>query len=97
MVSEKDEDADGYVYDEKPVTVEIEVNDEGGKLVTETTVTKQGEEAVVYNSNDFQQGVTSTYPTAAFVNSYSASATDAVSVNFEKQLTGRDWERHGSL
>ena len=92
VVSEKDEDADGYVYDEKPVTVEIEVNDEGGKLVTETTVTKQGEEAVVYNSNDFQQGVTSTYPTAAFVNSYSASATDAVSVNFEKQLTGRDWK-----
>ena len=92
VVSEKDEGADGYVYDEKPVTVEIKVNDEGGKLVTETTVTKQGEEAVVYNSNDFQQGVTSTYPTAAFVNSYSASTTDAVSVNFEKQLTGRDWK-----
>ena len=92
VVSETNEGADGYTYDDKPVTVEIEVNDEGGKLVTETTVTKQGEEAVVYNSNAFQQGVTSTYPTAAFVNYYSASDTDAVSVNFEKQLTGRNWK-----
>lgn len=92
VVSETNEGADGYTYDNKPVTVEIEVNDEGGKLVTKTTVTKQGEEAVVYNSNDFQQGVTSTYPTAAFENDYSASDTDAVSVNFEKQLTGRNWK-----
>lgn len=92
VVGETNAGADGYTYDDKSVTVAIKVNDEGGKLTTETTVTKQGEEPVVYNSNDFQQGDSSTYPTAAFANSYSASDTDAVSVEFKKQLTGRNWK-----
>lgn len=70
IVSETDEGAKGYTYDEQPVTVEIAVSDDGdGSLSTVTTVTKDGS-STVYNSADFVRGDVATYPTAAFVNTY---------------------------
>ena len=93
IVSETNGGAAGYTYDDKPVTIQIAVNDDGdGSMSTVTTVTKQDGQTVVYNSEDFVRGDASTYPTAAFVNSYDALDADPVSVNFEKQLTGRDWK-----
>lgn len=70
IVSETDGGAKGYTYDEQPVTVEIAVSDDGdGSLSTVTTVTKDGS-STVYNSADFVRGDVATYPTAAFVNTY---------------------------
>lgn len=70
IVSETDGGAEGYTYDEQPVTVEIAVSDDGdGSLSTVTTVTKDGS-STVYNSADFVRGDVATYPTAAFVNTY---------------------------
>lgn len=70
IVSETDEGAKGYNYDEQPVTVEIAVSDDGdGTLSTVTTATKDGS-STVYNSADFDRGDVATYPTAAFVNTY---------------------------
>ena len=70
IVSETDEGAKGYTYDEHSVTVTIAVSDDGdGTLSTVTTVTKDGS-STVYNSADFDRGDVATYPTAAFVNTY---------------------------
>ena len=97
IISETNAGASGYTYDEQPVTVAITVSDNGdGTLSTVTTVTKDGSETI-YNSSDFVSTDPATRPTAPFVNSYTASATDAVSVNFEKQLTGRDWKDSDSF
>ena len=69
-VSETNGDAAGYTYDNQPVTVAIEVFDDGdGTLSTTTTVTKDGS-ATEYKSEDFESGNAATYPTAVFVNSY---------------------------
>ena len=85
-------DGDGYTYDSTPVTVAIAVSDDGdGSMSTVTTVTK-GDQGTPYSSEDFDRSEVSTYPTAAFVNSYDAADADPASVNFEKQLTGRDWK-----
>lgn len=93
IVSETNDGAAGYTYDDKPVTIQITVNDDGdGSMSTVTTVTKQDGQSVAYNSENFVRGDASTYPTAVFVNSYDAADADPVSVNFEKQLTGRDWK-----
>ena len=98
IISEANGGASGYTYDDKSVTVEIAVNDDGdGSMSTETTVTKDGSEPIVYNSEDFVRGDSSTYPTAAFVNSYSAAGADPVSAGFEKRLTGRDWKETDSF
>ena len=94
VVSETDNgiDGDGYTYDSTPVTVAIEVSDDGdGSMSTVTTVTK-GKQETPYSSENFDRSEVSTYPTAAFVNSYDAADADPASVNFEKQLTGRDWK-----
>lgn len=70
IVSETDGGAKGYTYDEQPVTVEIAVSDDGdGSLSTVTTVTKDGS-STKYESVDFDRGDVGTYPTAAFVNTY---------------------------
>ena len=93
VVSEVKGSASGYTYDEKPVTIEIAVADDGdGSMSTTTTITKQGSNPVVYNSADFKQDDPSTYPTAQFVNGYDAADSDPASVVFEKRLTGRDWK-----
>lgn len=69
-ISETNEGAAGYTYDNQPVTVEIAVSDDGdGTLSTTTTITKDGN-ATVYKSADFESSNPATYPTAAFVNSY---------------------------
>jgi pilin isopeptide linkage protein len=98
IISETNGGASGYTYDDKSVTVEIAVNDDGdGSMSTVTTVTKDGSEPVVYKSEDFVRDNSSTYPTAAFVNSYDAADADPVSAGFEKQLTGRDWKETDSF
>lgn len=82
----------GYTYDTQDVTVAIEVIDNNdGNLYTVTTVTKGGQ-STEYDSRDFQNGTASTYPTAVFTNSYKAEGTALESVNFDKELTGRDWK-----
>ena len=92
IISENDAGASGYTYDKNPVTVAIKVSDDGdGSLSTVTTVTKN-DRTTTYDSSDFASTDPATRPTAPFENSYTASETDAVSVNFEKQLTGRDWK-----
>ena len=93
IISEANGGASGYTYDDKSVTVKIAVKDDGdGSMSTVTTVTKDGSEPVVYKSEDFVRDNSSTYPTAAFVNSYDAADADPVSAGFEKRLTGRDWK-----
>ena len=90
-------DGDGYTYDSTSVTVAIAVSDDGdGSMSTVTTVTK-GDQKTTYSSKDFVRGDASTYPTAAFANSYDAADADPVSVSFEKQLTGRDWKDSDSF
>lgn len=70
VVSEVNGGAKGYTYDAQPVTVEIAVSDDGdGTLSTVTTVTK-GDSSTEYKSADFVRGDAATYPTAAFVNTY---------------------------
>lgn len=70
IVSETNGGAKGYTYDEHSVTVEIAVSDDGdGTLSTVTTVTK-GDSSTEYKSADFVRGDAATYPTAAFVNTY---------------------------
>ena len=83
----------GYSYDETPVDIAIEViDDNDGSMHTVTTITKGGESPVVYNSETYDPQNAETYPTVPFINSYDADDTDPVSVNFEKQLSGRDWK-----
>lgn len=53
------------VYDDKEVTVSIQVLEENGEIYTVTTVTKEGSEPVVYNSKD--EKATAVAP---FVNTY---------------------------
>lgn len=92
IVSETNANQAGYSYDDKPVTIAISVHDQGdGTLRTLTTVTKDGQ-TETFDSQSFVSGDLSTYPTAAFVNQYQASSTDPMTVDFEKQLNGREWK-----
>lgn len=93
IVSEANGGAKGYTYDAQPVTVEIAVSDDGdGTLSTVTTVTK-GDSSTVYNSADFVRGDAATYPTAAFVNTYTYTPATLVKdtesgIGVQKTVTG---------
>lgn len=93
IVSEANGGAKGYTYDAQPVTVEIAVSDDGdGTLSTVTTVTK-GDSSTEYKSADFVRGDAATYPTAAFVNTYTYTPAtleqDAESgIGVQKTVTG---------
>lgn len=93
VVSEVNGGAKGYTYDAQPVTVEIAVSDDGdGTLSTVTTVTK-GDSSTEYKSADFDRGDAATYPTAAFVNTYTYTPATLVKdaesgIGVQKTVTG---------
>lgn len=93
IVSEVNGGAKGYTYDAQPVTVEIAVSDDGdGTLSTVTTVTK-GDSSTEYKSADFDRGDAATYPTAAFVNTYTYTPATLVKdaesgIGVQKTVTG---------
>lgn len=93
VVSEVNGGAKGYTYDAQPVTVEIAVSDDGdGTLSTVTTVTK-GDSTTEYKSADFVRGDAATYPTAAFVNTYTYTPATLVKdaesgIGVQKTVTG---------
>lgn len=93
VVSEVNGGAKGYTYDAQPVTVEIAVSDDGdGTLSTATTVTK-GDSSTEYKSADFDRGDAATYPTAAFVNTYTYTPATLVKdaesgIGVQKTVTG---------
>lgn len=93
IVSEANGGAKGYTYDAQPVTVEIAVSDDGdGTLSTVTTVTK-GDSTTEYKSADFVRGDAATYPTAAFVNTYTYTPATLVKdaesgIGVQKTVTG---------
>lgn len=93
IVSEANGGAKGYTYDAQPVTVEIAVSDDGdGTLSTVTTVTK-GDSSTEYKSADFVRGDAATYPTAAFVNTYTYTPATLVKdaesgIGVQKTVTG---------
>lgn len=93
IVSEANGGAKGYTYDAQPVTVEIAVSDDGdGTLSTVTTVTK-GDSSTEYKSADFDRGDAATYPTAAFVNTYTYTPATLVKdaesgIGVQKTVTG---------
>lgn len=93
VVSEVNGGAKGYTYDAQPATVEIAVSDDGdGTLSTVTTVTK-GDSSTEYKSADFDRGDAATYPTAAFVNTYTYTPATLVKdaesgIGVQKTVTG---------
>ena len=92
----------GIGYDSVPVTVEIQVEDNGdGTLYTITTVSK-GNVETEYDSRNYNAEDAATIPTVSFVNTYSAGdvtigASTDNGIRAQKTLNGRSWNEGDSF